>query len=145
MKYLIFTLALFMAFPSWAEDVTVDVQLCRDMVSHVPGNDVAYRPGVDVKGKPVIAADVQTSQDFNFLKTIQEIPLSVDLARRLNINTTGLEMETPLPPLHLRPDGRVFWNGQDLTQQSMHFCRNQGHAAPMVIRPDAITRERVAE
>ena len=138
MKYVsVLFVLLFFGVPAWAEDVTVDINLCREMVSHTPRGDVAFQPGVDAKGKPVAPADLQTSQDFNFLKNIREIPLTVDLAERLEVDAKGLEMKTDLPPLQLRPDGRVFWNGQDLTQQAVYMCDQQGQTPPMVIRPDA--------
>jgi hypothetical protein len=38
--------------------VTVDAAACRQLVPHVASDDVTYRPGVDVHGRPVVAADV---------------------------------------------------------------------------------------
>ena len=31
---------------------------CRDLLRHVPDADVAYRPGVDARGRPVASADL---------------------------------------------------------------------------------------
>ncbi len=137
MKHIILCLLLLLSMPAMAEETTVDVQLCRVMISHTPRDDVTFKPGVDVNGKAVAPADLQTSQDYNFLKQVQDIPLTVDLAKRLSIDTTGLEMKTALPPLQMRPDGRIFWNGQDITQQAAYYCEGQGHPPQMIIRPEA--------
>lgn len=113
-------------------DLVVDVSLCRTLVSHTPRDDVNYHPGQDVvNGKVVPPADVSDNGDLNFLKTQTiEIPLTVDVARRLNISHPGVEMETRLPPLQLRPDGRVFWQGRDLTTQTVDLC--EGYVPPSV-------------
>jgi hypothetical protein len=137
MKALILSLLCLITLPAWAEEPVVDVQLCREMVSHTPRDDVTFKPGVGANGKTVAPADLQTSQDYNFLKQIHDIPLSVDLAKRLSLSVTGLEMQTALPPLQIRPDGRIFWNGQDITQQATYYCEGQGNVPPMVIRPEA--------
>lgn len=138
MTYLLPFLLLLIASPALAAEPVVDVQLCREMLSHTPRDDVAYKPGVDVKGRPVAPADLQTTQDYNFLKQVAEIPLTIDLAQRLSLDTAGLEMKTELPPLQMRPDGRIFWNGQDITQQAVYYCEGQGMTPPLVIRPEAV-------
>lgn len=113
-----------------SEPVVIDVALCRALVSHTPQDDVTYRPGTDmVNGKQVVPADIQANSDVNFLKSqTLEIPLSVDVARRLNLSRPGIEMQAALPPLQLRPDGRVFWQGRDLTTQTVDLC--EGYKPP---------------
>ena len=129
---LIVVLGLFGSVQAHAEDLVVDVSLCRTLVSHSPRNDVNYQPGKDyVNGKQVVPADVSTSasQDLNFLKTETiEIPLTVDLARKVGLDAQDIKMEKQLPPLYLRPDGRVFWQGRDLTAQAIDLC--EGYKLP---------------
>lgn len=38
--------------------VSIDATTCRLLERHVPAPDVAYRPGVDVHGEPVVPADL---------------------------------------------------------------------------------------
>ena len=133
MKYFILLFLVVVTIGSAnAEEVTVDVQLCRELINHTPRNDVTYRAGAD----PVAPADLPAGQDYNFLtQNIREIPITIDLADDLLLDTTGLEMPYDLPPVQLRPDGRVFWNGQDITQTVHYRCEEQGKTVPLVIRP----------
>ncbi len=39
-------------------------EVCRQLVRHVPAADVAYKPGVDAKGKPIAPADLAQSADY---------------------------------------------------------------------------------
>ena len=41
-----------------AETVVITESHCRELVRHVPADDVAYRPGVEVKGRSVAPADL---------------------------------------------------------------------------------------
>lgn len=51
--------------PVWAEtSVRIPRADCAKLVEHHPAPDVAYRPGVDVRGKPVPPADLPGS-DFS--------------------------------------------------------------------------------
>lgn len=58
--------------------------LCRQMVAHVPDADVAYQPGVDVHGKPVVGADV----DPPAIEMPARIAfnISIDMAEYLGVN-----------------------------------------------------------
>lgn len=94
--------------------------LCQ-RVSHQPTHDVAYNPGVDVNGNPVTPVDINPSalgmQDFI------SVPLTVDLAQRLNFPLPpGTEMQGSLGNLSVYKDGRVNFNGRDLTPQAAALC-----------------------
>ncbi len=55
---------------------TIEVRMSRDhcrwLVEHIPADDVAYKPGVDVRGKPVKPADLNSSATM-------AIPRNVDI------------------------------------------------------------------
>ncbi|RMD62947.1 MAG: hypothetical protein D6826_06185, partial [Alphaproteobacteria bacterium] len=57
---------------------------CARLVKHVPAPDVAYRPGVDVRGRPVTPADVDGGVSIAVPETI-EIPIKVDLQDRFGL------------------------------------------------------------
>lgn len=121
MNRIIFAFFLFsLVTPAHAETIEVPPE-CRVLPEHRAAADVAYKPGVDVKGKAVVPADVNASP----LGTDQTIvvPLTIDLAQRLQgMNVPGLNMETTLGFLEFSPDGRVIYNGQDLTSQVHVLC-----------------------
>ncbi|MQX37842.1 hypothetical protein [Roseospira navarrensis] len=47
--------------------VTIDAAACRRLVRYVPDPDVTYRPGVDVRGRPVAPADLHDYSAFEAL------------------------------------------------------------------------------
>jgi hypothetical protein len=112
------------ATAAFAETPSVDPALCRALVKHVPAADVAYQPGVDVHGKPVVPADVPGSPPMQLPDQIK-IPLTLNLAKTLNLNTAaypanqlGSGSEAQLGTLTVEGD-RVSFNGQPIsdTQQ----------------------------
>ncbi len=103
---------------------SVDPAFCRALTKHTPNADVAYQPGVDVHGKSVVSADVEGSPAMKLPDQIK-IPLTVNLAKTLNLNTAtypanqlGSGTEAQLGVLEVEGD-RVSFNGQPLsdTQQ----------------------------
>lgn len=63
-----------------AEDVTVKVTArdCAKLVKHNPSANVAYQPGVDVKGRKVAPADMEGSgATMKVLPDTLEIPISI--------------------------------------------------------------------
>lgn len=99
-------------------------QLCEKLVRHVPDADVAFQPGVDLKGRPVVPADLNAGSSIEIPETI-EIPLTVDLARRLRVPAPqGIEMEVLIGFLQITKEGRVLQNGRDLTDQAVYLCKD---------------------
>ena len=95
---------------------------CRVLPEHKASKGVAYQPGVDVRGKPVVPADVNADPMGLSGQTIV-VPLTIDLAKRLqNQNVPGIGMEGTLGFLEVAPDGRVTYNGRDLTSQVHVLC-----------------------
>lgn len=121
MMKLFLTLYLaFFAMPAMAQISEIPPE-CRMLADHKPDADVAYKPGVDVKGKAVVPADVN-SHAMGANETIV-VPLGTDLAQRLqNSNVRGLDMTTTLGFLEISPNGQITYNGQDLTSQVYVLC-----------------------
>ncbi len=55
-------LAIFLLASALAQaeqKIVISEKNCRYLVRHTPSDDVAYKPGVDVRGKPVKSADLE--------------------------------------------------------------------------------------
>jgi|GEM_PF-921463 hypothetical protein len=108
------------ASPAFAAPPSVDPALCQALVKHVPDADVAYQPGVDVHGKAVAPADLPGQPQMQLPDQIK-IPLTLNLAKTLNLNTSaypynqlGAGTEAQLGTLTVEGD-RVSFNGQPLS------------------------------
>ncbi len=120
---------------------------CRILPEHKAANDVTYQPGIDVRGKAVVPADINADPMGISTQTIV-VPLTVDLAKRLqNQNIKGLEMEGTLGFLEIAPSGRITYNGQDLTSQVHALCgeKPQETAPPTAPEADRQTAPDVIE
>ena len=102
-----------------ANDNDVDPALCRALTKHTPAPDVAYQPGVDVHGNAVAPADLSGQPQFKLPDKI-EIPLTVSLAKTLNLDTTkypwsqlGPGTEGQVGKITVEGD-KVLLNGQPL-------------------------------
>ena len=81
----------------------------------------AYVPGVDIKGKPVVAADLES--DFNKEIFPIEIPVEVDLVDRSNLDVVeGLDLEPIIANLTIHEDGRVMYGEQEFTNETQALC-----------------------
>jgi hypothetical protein len=120
---------------------------CRILPDHRAANDVTYQPGVDVRGKAVVPADINAAP-VGLGKETVVVPLTVDLAQKLqNQNIEGLELKGTLGFLEIAPSGRVTYNGQDLTSQVHALCGEKpGETAPLPpSKPDRQTAPDVIE
>lgn len=119
---------LAMAYPAAAEDtrilggeqVTVGRLDCLKLVKHVPAPDVAYRPGVDVRGKPVVPADPE-----GVGKIVPPENFTIDI-------TVRIDKRFGVPPTAelYRPEARIgavtvegdkaYFNGQPLATESVN-------------------------
>ena len=94
---------------------------CHFYIVHEPTPDVAYQPGVDVHGNPVVGADIDPPAAV--LTAPTEFSLSIDLADYLGIaRPQGVQMETKAIPMRLE-DGRVLVNGQPLSGEGQEMLR----------------------
>ena len=129
-----------------AETLTISTADCRRLVAHAPSADVTYKGGVDVRGKPVVPADLPGSAVIDLPEFI-EIPITVDTAQRLGRGEPGgilgarrgLEGKAALGTLTVKGND-VFWNGKQIQSQDEVFmaesCRSSLRARGIVL-PEA--------
>lgn len=115
---------------AWAQN---DLALCKLRAQYIASPDVAFQPGVDVHGNPVVPADVNAYPAM--IPDVIRIPVSIDLAERLGHVPEGAELKTETGMVEVHRDGRVTFNGQDFTQQTNIVCDDNA-AATQVIAPE---------
>ena len=82
---------------------------------HIPQSDVTHRPAADV------SADLNAAA-FALPHSIQ-IPIAIDTLERLGVeNPVGLEGNANIANAEVYMDGRIVYNGQDLTQNLQGLC-----------------------
>ena len=98
--------------------VAIRADDCAQILRHVPTADVAYQPGVDVDGDPVVPADLNGGATIRPPSQI-EIPITVELDQRFGIPATpGLyKAEAEIGKVTYK-DGQAWFNGQALETQS---------------------------
>ena len=99
--------------------VTVTRSACRELVSHVPDDDVAYKPGVDVYGREVAPADLDGGSEI--LKSLPkeiEFPVTIDFFEYAGISAPdGISGESNIGKITYR-NGRVYFNDTPLGNEA---------------------------
>lgn len=99
----------------------VERMICSKLYVPATGNQSpTYQAGIDAQGKSVVPADINPSADAT--PDYVEVPMTVDLAKRMGINQVGAEMQMPVANLKLYKDGRVEYNGQDVSSNASDMC-----------------------
>ncbi len=97
-------------------EVVVEASDCRWLVRHRPAADVAFEPGVDVRGRRVAPADLEGGRPIEIPRELTialEIPL-VLLGEERQLRTLSLaELDAGRVTVD-RVSGRVDYNGQPL-------------------------------
>jgi hypothetical protein len=91
--------------------------------TNVPATGAAsptYQAGVDGDGNAVAPADVTAVPTA--MPDYIEVPVTIDLARKLGTAPTGTEINAPVANLKLYKDGRVEYNGQDISSNAASMC-----------------------
>jgi hypothetical protein len=119
-----------------AEEVSVVAtkESCRKLVAHHPSVGVAYTPGVDVKGRPVVPADLPSSgglagqlpKEFEF--SIAVNPLKGSAANRfaetkLDLGRIRFDAQTGVVTYNGKPLQGVAYN--DLVQKCREMSRTK--------------------
>lgn len=136
MKFAFLSLLFLLPLSAHAEEVSENV-FCKKLSVHKTANDVVYKPGVDVKGNAVVPADINSSPIK--VPEIIKIPLEADLAQRLqSLEGTNIIGDAPLGMIEIHQDGKVIYEGEDISSNSAIIC---GHSQRIVTEVDYIQPE----
>jgi len=89
---------------------------CIQIVDHHPSADVAYKPGVDVRGRKVVPADVEASPDLkNLVPEVIEFPVALNPLKggAARFGETSLDVGKVSFDMKSR---RATFNGRPLTR-----------------------------
>ena len=117
MIWILALFAMLYPFPVLAEEAQIR-DFCQKLPAHIPDDDVNFRPGRD----NVVPADLNPLNTGTFEKV--DIPITVQLAERfptLNI-PADLELEPNVGMISIYMDGRVEYNGRDISSQAYSLC-----------------------
>ena len=138
-KYLSVVLAVSSTFVSSelrAEPIVLATDTCREIVTHVPADDVTYTPGVDVNGNAVVPADLGGGYGIIAPEEVT-IDIRLDLAERLGLGgddgsvaSALIGGEAVVGQVTVRGND-IYWNGNKIPRDS--------HAALAAACEDAFT------
>lgn len=110
-------LAPLVASSALAQKATVSERECRQLVDHQASQDVNYKPGVDVRGRPVAPADLPSSGAQIQAPKSFTIDLKTSLSGKFGIpaNSPLLDPSVEIGKITVEDGGkRVLYNGQPL-------------------------------
>ena len=115
-----------------SEPLTVEVTEagCARLVAHQARDDVAYRPGMDVRGRPVVPSDAEGAPP-PALPERYRIRIEVDSADRFDVpaNADSYDADIQVGEAEVLEDGRVLLNGRPLQSDEAfelsRACREQ--------------------
>jgi hypothetical protein len=121
--------AVVWAAPAGAE-IAISRRDCERLVRHQPGPDVAYQPGVDVHGRPVVPADLGGGQPIE-LPDVIYIPIEVLIQDRYGIPANSVLYDaTALIGVVSVRGSEVYFEDQPLTDPEIaaleDACRERG-------------------
>ncbi len=103
-----------------AEDLVLRItkEDCARLVGHAPAPGVAHQPGVDVHGRAIVPADLESSTEFGAADHFL-IPLEIDLAARLGLpaNPDRFEADVFIGVVEVR-GARAYFNGRPLQSEA---------------------------
>ena len=119
-KAILAAIALWPAGHAGGGPVAVTEADCRLLERYVPADDVAYRPGVDVRGNPVTPAD---ASPYGLIATPQQVAIDLslplrDVADRPPARLGGAEVQVGEVTVDLATN-QLAYNGQPLSDPEL--------------------------
>ncbi|WP_435641852.1 hypothetical protein [Micavibrio aeruginosavorus] len=98
--------------------------VCGTRAGFVGDGSANYKPGVDAHGKSVAPADL--SPQMPGMGEVIRVPMTVNLEQRLSkMLPAGTELKADAGLVEIYRDGRVLYNGVDITTQTNTLCREK--------------------
>lgn len=102
-----------LAWPAAGGAARITQEVCRELVRYEAAGAVAYRPGVDIRGRRVVGADAGGQGGFRPLPTAVDV--SVLLPKRILVPAEDeLRSEVPISRFVVHEDGAMTFAGQIL-------------------------------
>lgn len=101
-------------------DLAVEKVICSRSYMKADPAAANYKPGVDVNGNSVAGADLNDQSAM--VPTYLEMPLTIDLASKLQATTSEIELKPSMGKLKLYQSGKIEFNGQDITSNIASVC-----------------------
>ena len=128
------SIAVILSVAAWAAPASAEIAIsrkdCQRLVSHEPAPDVAYQPGVDVHGRPVVPADLGGGQQIQ-LPDVIYIPIEVLIQDKYGIpaNSVLYDATALIGVVEVRGN-QVYFEDQPLTDPEIvaleEACRDRG-------------------
>jgi hypothetical protein len=128
------SIALILLAAVWTAPANAEVAIsrrdCQYLVRHEPAPDVAYQPGVDVHGRPVVPADLNGGSQIE-LPDVIYIPIEVLIQDRFHIpaNSVLFQATAEVGVAELRGN-QVYYQDQLLSDPETAAleaaCRERG-------------------
>lgn len=100
----------------------------KQMCKAIQSVTAEYTPGVDVKGNAVTPADLNDSVIETPVLQPVTIPVEIDVIERFELEIppeSGIELKPRVADITIYPDGKVEYNGQEITQRSAFVCAQE--------------------
>lgn len=116
MRILLPLILLFCAYGAVAETVEITAEACAQAEAHVASADVAFKPGVDVRGNAVAPADLPSKGALKLPDSFV-VDIAVPLKKIASTTAGKIQPEATVPIGKLGVDiasGKVTFNGEPL-------------------------------
>ncbi len=135
-KISVILLSLVISSQSMAQDnkPAVSTVLCASLMEFNSG-DAEYKAGVDVKGKPVVAADISPQvidapKEYSF-------PITVDIAEYMGMDVPeGLIAYSRIGSVTVKTDGTVLFNDKPLDENSTTALKSLCGMKPLEVKQE---------
>ena len=124
---LIIIILCLLSIPAYAQEVVIST-LCERLKPAEGAQSPEYVGGRDVKGNPVVPADL--NQNITPIVYPIEIPIELHLLDLLDLGAPeqiqkSADMDTNVAYFKVFEDGHIEYNGQDISDRATHLCAEE--------------------